>query len=34
MVTGGHALADGRVGAVTTRGLVSHIYFTFGHRQA
>jgi len=31
--TGSRALADGRVGAVTIRGLVSHIYFTFGHRQ-
>lgn len=31
---GPYARADGRVAGVTIRGLVSHIYFTFGHRQA
>jgi hypothetical protein len=30
---GSRLLAGGRVRDVTTRGLVSHIYFTFGHRQ-
>lgn len=30
---GSRWLADGRVGDVTICGLVSHIYFTFGHRQ-
>ena len=32
--TGRSLAPDGRVAAVTTRGLLSHIYFTFGHRQA
>jgi hypothetical protein len=31
---GPYARADGRVAGVTIRGLVSHIYFTFGQRQA
>ena len=32
-VAGRRARAGGRVTAVTTLGLLSHIYFTFGHRQ-